>query len=665
MKLLSILLAATALTAFSSPAFASEPVIVHLGDDNSENVSGKYTHAYDTAHTDFYVVQGASWGINDLQTNLATITGYNPDYVTIAIGSYDVSSYASAQAWVDDLYSLFASIRAARPTVKIAVMTLPPRTGDATYTSRRQTINDTLRADESNGTGADNVIDFAANPTMSATTSNADTNLYVNEASIIKFATCPAECTTSGTKGHAYFYKQYDYAAQALLAHQRPWTVYPQTVAYSATPVVPSTDPPAYTLAQPAYIATTVSTSGWLLAAGTYNAIPPGDTPKFRTIINGTITGRFDIIRGPSDPEYGHCHSYFGNSTINYLSTYTTLRNGQTNSSSAGGGPINLTGYWFPCLTKANAMGDGIKRVKKPDYTIVYYVAENGAPGQFHAGKFWDLPRGLNYILGVNMDDPDNTAWKAELNGNVSWISNGWKGWKCDPSTGVQRLYLANTDGSDALNNCPATSQFYAEAVAPDCWDGVNLRSPTGYNHMRPTVRDSSSGQTQCPDNWYRLPRLEVKVYFSSQGPSDYINYRLDSDDMATFAGHATRNGESFHTDWFGAWDYSFMKTWMHNCTGSKSTSTDSFTPHECDYSTISATQRLLTDTTAPDGTRNPQIALGLRYEGDLIGDWNDYPIKTPPDPPLPLPHGGITRMRTRHGGMFYDSDIFPPSVVE
>lgn len=646
MKLLAKFLTFLAL-AIAWPAFA-EPIVVHAGDSNSVNSTTLWSHAYDTAHSDFYTVATGGWGVNDLQTNISSIltcngncTSTGPAYVTIAIGTNDAGSggYADAAAWVADLYSLFASIRAPNPNVKIAMFTLGPRTGDATYTSRRGTINDTLRADEANGTGADYLIDIAANPTMGASGATSDTNLYINEASIVHYAYCPAECTTSGTKGHAYIYKQYDYAMQAILAGKMPWTVYPVTATYSASPVVPTAGTaPAYTLAQPADIATTVSLTGWTTTdpapSTNYKTLPPGDTPKFRTTINSTFAARLDPVREPGDTIAGHCHLFFGNPSVDENSTYTSLRG--TGASVAGGGPINPTGYWEPCMTKANAYGgDGLTRVKIPNYHIVYYVGDASIQSQFN-----NIPRGLRYIGGTNMDDPNNTAWKAELNANVTWAGNGLTnpntGWFCE-SSGYQSTTdaLVNADGSDALNNCPSSSAIYVSVLAPECWDGVNLRSPSGYDHMRPYVNNVGSGQPVCPDNWYRLPRLEVKSFFSHQGASDYTAYRLDSDDaMAATLGSAVKSGFSFHFDWFGAWDYTKMLSWMNNCIG-----TQGNTAHECDYSVIGNDVRMITDSVAPDASRNPQVNLGHTYAGDVITDWFDYP---------PNVAAGSTRARGR-----------------
>ena len=50
-------------------------------------------------------------------------------------------------------------------------------------------------------------------------------------------------------------------------------------------------------------------------------------------------------------------------------------------------------------------MGDGVARIKKPDGIIVYYSTDYDI-----ATQNIRIPRGLSYVLGVNMDDPDDTA---------------------------------------------------------------------------------------------------------------------------------------------------------------------------------------------------------------------------------------------------------------
>lgn len=389
--------------------------------------------------------------------------------------------------------------------------------------------------------------------------------------------------------------------------------------------------PPAFSI-EPGDIPTTVSQVGWTTTVGPI--APTGAEAKFRTIINASHVGIFDPIRLPGKEPGGHCHTFFGNRGTNKDSTYTSLRTNQSVGSTAGGGPLNLTAYWFPCVLKANALGDGVTRIKKPDYVIVYYQTDYSVVTQNVR-----IPRGLSYIFGVNMDDPDDTSFKAEIaaandasaaaggqkgyqyNDIVESESNGWHGWVCE-STGVRSKFLANQDGSDALGDCPTTSHIYAQASGPGCWDGHNLASPSGYKHMRHEIREVNSGRADiCPSGWWRIPRLRLKVMFSHVGKADYTTWRLSSDDMATFAGHPTRNGESFHTDWFGAWDYPTMLTWMRNCNG-----IEGFTGHQCDYSTISPTTRMISDAPAPDGSRNPQVVLNNNFTGALASDWFDLP---------------------------------------
>jgi hypothetical protein len=383
--------------------------------------------------------------------------------------------------------------------------------------------------------------------------------------------------------------------------------------------------PPAFA-SEPADIPTGVSPAGWIISDGSVVA-PPTDAAhpeaKFRTQCDMSHVAADDPIRNFNAPGTSHLHQFFGNTGTNYASTYSSLRT--TGGSTCGGGPFNHTGYWFPCFLKQNALGDGITRCIKADFAIVYYneVATKVA-------RLQRIPRGLRYVTGTNMDDPDDVAVKGEVATantesvaaggfpSYEYLDNGWGGYICI-DTGVSSKWLANSDGSDALGNCPSTSKISASILAPQCWDGVNLSSIGGYKHMRHAIRDSNSGLFDiCPIGWYYLPTLEVKLEFTHGGPSDYTQWRLSSDDMAaTKAGHPMRNGESFHADWFGGWDYGseaspgVMLQWQNHCNGVAMAGHPS-DPHQCDYSTINTTQRLITNQATPDGSRTPvQCCLG------------------------------------------------------
>lgn len=624
----------------ASPAFA-ETVIVHEGGPESADVATRFAGAYNVQHADFYVNSSAAATIANLEANIASTTSHAPAIVTMYAN--DIENYASAALWVAAYNTHIANVRAAVPGVQIAVITPLPKSGS---TSALRTAIGLLRAEERNE--IDWIIDFAANPSINDKTAPytqiANANIYSGDiltacttaCTLSAYTnTCLNTVTTGGSKGNDYATKQYFCALESILANKYPWTVYEQPVVYSSSPVVPSTDPPFYTLAAQDDIASGFTTSTWLTTSGwSALAIPPGSEKKFRTQLNEMKVGRFDPMRAPGQSISGHCHTFFGNSTVTGSSTYKSLRTDQTpGNSGAAGGLLNLTGYWNPCLTVTNALGDGVTRVKKGNLMTLYYV------GWRDSLTMWDRPRGFTEIFGTNMDDYDDTRDKGELGANAGWVGNGWKasntgtvGWQCT-STGESHNILANFDGTDAFTTpCPSSSSMYAIVAGRGCMDGVNLRSATGYGHTRNIVRNNSSGQLTCADNWYPMVQVIEKTNYTFAATGDMKNVRLDSDDAAGLTAtppSTLRNGSSYHGDWFGAWDYPTMQAWMHYCNGSKSTSTDSFTPHECDSSTIDGTNRMkggVNGDNAPDGSRTPQVVLSNNFNGDVSNEWWDLP---------------------------------------
>lgn len=373
-----------------------------------------------------------------------------------------------------------------------------------------------------------------------------------------------------------------------------------------------------YIASMPADIPTTEFPTGWIVSSGISQCTTvPVTCPeaKFRTAINGSHILYDDPIRNYGLPGTSHCHEFFGNKGANAYSTYARLRTKR--ASTAGGGPYNGTAYWAPCAVLTNPFSDGKNYAVKIDWVVIYYTTNPGSLNIYTSR----IPRGLRYILGTNMDDPDDLIVKAEIAaanaqpgtaGRYVYTGNGYNGWHCTTTTTNSSKWLKNSDNTDPFSpTCPAGAQnFYVEFVAPSCWDGVNPWSPGGYKHMRQTVYDNVAGRNVCPNGWYQLPELQGKLYHTLGAWPNYGNVRLSSDDAAaTAAGHAIRNGESFHTDWFGAWDDTTFMAWQNYCSGIMNQ-----TAHQCDYSTISATQRLITDSAAPDGSRNPQVDVNASY---------------------------------------------------
>lgn len=333
---------------------------------------------------------------------------------------------------------------------------------------------------------------------------------------------------------------------------------------------------------------------------------------KFRTHADFSHMLPDDPIRNYGQPGASHLHCFFGNGTTNAFSTYASLRK-HAITSTAVGTDANGTGYWYPCVIKKNAFGDGKDYVVKADDIVVYYASDYP-----FLQKRTRIGRGVRYVFGYNMDDNDawlqnilNAANAASSNHSRYHLHNTGSPqvWSINcsganaPSTN-NPAYLAaqsvkwfkNPDGSDPFGGtCPAGRQFWISVAGPDCWDGVNAWSPGGYKHVIPSIADQQDNKPVCPYNYYRIPAVQLEISLAQNGPSDYMTWELSSD-----AGKRTALGApgdyvtyppafTFHTDWMFGWDNNIMQTWEEQCLG-----TDGVTPHQCAVSAISATQRLM-----------------------------------------------------------------------
>lgn len=417
---------------------------------------------------------------------------------------------------------------------------------------------------------------------------------------------------------------------------------------------------------QPADIPSTAT--GWRATGVSFKDEAGGAVEaKFRSVADFSHMAPDDPIRNYAQPASSHLHCFFGSTTVNAFSTYGSLRgqavNFSTNTyrkqaaSTIAGGPENATGYWFPCLIKTNPFGNGKNYAVKPDGFVVYYVHS-----LTDAGERTRLPRGLRYILGTDMDDPDGALRNAEIaaanaqpgtsgrysKGTAHGPDNdGWVGWECRTgagalvtTTGGQTYsnHLKSTAGVDPWGgNCTAGMTMNAHLVAPQCYDGENLWSPGGYKHFRYAIQDSVHGSA-CPNGWYKVSQLNITIKFRHQGFADYGTWRAASDDMMeaklTSLGtpRTVANGESMHTDWLGGWDDTVffgneagtVLGWQKFCAG-----VNGNTPRECDSSTFNSTHHLVggyAGENAPDLTRTPQVDQSEAYNTSNPADMLEIP---------------------------------------
>jgi hypothetical protein len=354
---------------------------------------------------------------------------------------------------------------------------------------------------------------------------------------------------------------------------------------------------------------------------------------KSRFSANSTHFLYDDPIRNWGQPGAAHCHEFFGNKEVNAYSTRLSLRT--RTKSSAAGGPANLTGYWEPCVRKT--IGGKLYAIPS-DINIIYYTEQAPQDGSALVDILQPLHLKLRFVAGTNMDDPDDAVVKAEIatanaqsgtSGRYTYIGNGFHGYQCVLANGTIaltsagqtearsfRLTTGTADSDDpwyvgAVHTCVDGSQILTYGDAPECWDGWNVWSPTGYRHFRYAVSDGTIGLPVCPNGWYKVPSFVLKTYHRTHGWDDYKTWSLASDAMmsakltALGTPRTVLPGESFHFDWMNGWNTATLNKWLSYCMGIGSN-----VPHQCDYSTISATERLISDSAAPDGSRNPQVNL-------------------------------------------------------
>jgi hypothetical protein len=344
---------------------------------------------------------------------------------------------------------------------------------------------------------------------------------------------------------------------------------------------------------------------------------------KFRTHIEPTHILYDDPIRNYGQPGTSHCHLFFGNARVNAYSTYSSLRANARQYSKSGGGGLNGTGYWMPCMEWPNAFGDGKNYAVLPGVITVYYAESPGRSSQLK-----DILLGMRYVSGFWMDDGGDymasviasanaaagyTRYSSynPMDGGASPFGTQHR-WECN---GVTSRALVNSNGTDPFGGaCTSAHNLEMHFDGASCWDGVNLWSPGGYKHIIPGIWDTVANAAVCPENYYKLPALQLNFQFKHSGWDTSIKYwRLASDNMAigqntaTVAGKTVRRGETFHTDWFNGWDRTTLQSWMTFCLGIRGNQ-----PHQCDSSTISSTEKVIIGEANPQTGKTPQVNLGL-----------------------------------------------------
>jgi len=321
-----------------------------------------------------------------------------------------------------------------------------------------------------------------------------------------------------------------------------------QLAACAAPPPIPAPAPPPVVTYPKVGDITPIPSNFDIAALLTPTSIPPSAAPDvvgaFRFLCGPGQVGNHDPIVYPGQPGKSHRHRFFGNDKADAYSTYQTLRaTGDSTCQNMG----NRSAYWVPILL--NGLGQEVV----PDYLSVYYkrrpltdpiVSDPTNPR--YQGKAVKLPDGLRFIFGRNMLDLADAATGDILfqcDGPVPFTAKAWKNFE------------------ELQADCPVGNRIGVRLEAPDCWDGVNLDSPDHRSHVA-HASYSDRGYLKCPATHpFVIPAFTLGVWYTQAAGE---TYSFVSDHMDTSPSH--KRGDTFHADFFMAWDPIVHDIWEKNC---------------------------------------------------------------------------------------------------
>lgn len=345
-------------------------------------------------------------------------------------------------------------------------------------------------------------------------------------------------------------------ASAYLLGGGEPTNMVPQALfSESTTHGVP----PARTT-QPADIAATYDTDDMLVQSGgsvvttSFPAESTGET-SFRLFCEAGKLSYDDPILYPGQAGASHLHQFYGNPDVDEGSTWTSLVTAANdtgtytdNQFTCSGKRINGSAYWHPAVLRdmdGNEATTADLKAIKPEYAIVYYKGFEGT-----LNESVGFPRGFSMIFGVNP-----TTGLDPL--------GSFKGWSC--GSGTLYKYLRNTDGT-ATFSCPTTSMIRMYFQAGRCWNGTQLATANGRDHISDLGKGGAAANACPATHPYRIPKFELILWFTHNGEADYKEWYFSSDRMPGYPRY--RNGETGHTDWLGGWNDSIFQTWQNLCVG-------------------------------------------------------------------------------------------------
>nr|MDT0662520.1 DUF1996 domain-containing protein [Micromonospora sp. DSM 115978] len=242
---------------------------------------------------------------------------------------------------------------------------------------------------------------------------------------------------------------------------------------------------------------------------------PPGNVVRVAEFLaDCPFTHRLpdDPIIFPRLSGASHMHDFFGNTSTDAFSDYTSLANADSNCNPA----IDLSSYWVPTLYDNNTP-------VAPTGVTFYYLGE-GVRDDIIA-QIRPLPLGLKIVAGnATATGPDQSIAR----------------WSC--------LHAGHVGASKDFVNCPPGTMLESYLDFPQCWNGRDLDSADHKSHMAYPVNGA------CPTSHpVAVPKLRQVLRYPVNG--DPARLRL-----------ASGRGYTMHGDFFNAWPAEEMARRVRDC---------------------------------------------------------------------------------------------------
>ncbi len=229
-------------------------------------------------------------------------------------------------------------------------------------------------------------------------------------------------------------------------------------------------------------------------------------------------------------------HDFFGNTSTDASSTYTTLQNAPTTTCSD---LADSSAYWAPSLR----LPDGME--VRPAYQKTYYQTVNST--EYPLTSF---PDGLQLLAGDHKGTGPNSV--------INFLCNDGKGYShsadrtCLPPSATQPIQLN------------IAIQF------PNCWDGTTITAkPSGSTHKPNAVYADSSGA--CPADYPKhIPTVNMNIAYLFPGLAslDLKNVQLSLDPIMNGDQRIDQWGSIYtaHGDFINGWTPDAAKFMTERC---------------------------------------------------------------------------------------------------